>query len=259
MNILKRVVGLQVILKRPDRALTKCRDQIKKAPSAEPRIRMLMSGIYSGQKKYSEAEKQIKKVLKLDPDSVTPYVGLAELYYKRGRIEEGIEELKHAVNRKPDAAQPKMMIATFYRTKEDYDTALKWYERIADEHPHFILGLNSLAYLYAERYPTQENLNRALKLLTEIPEGFLNAPTLDTLGWVYYQRKDYDKAIETLERAESATENPIVQLHLGLAYLKANQMVQARGALEKALKDDGSGLPKEDKQLAEGALKTLEG
>ena len=254
INILTKIVELQMFFKKPDAALKKCRDQIKKAPSAEPGIRMLMSGIYSAQKKYTEAEDQIKKVLELKPDSITPYVGLGNLYYEQDRIDDGIEEFKSALKRKSDAVRLKFMIATLYEKKKDYDAALKWYEKIVDEHPKFMPGLNNLAYAYADRYPTQKNLGRALKLLKEIPEEFLDANTLDTLGWLHYKRKEYDRAIEVFKQAESKGDSPILQLHLGLAYLETNQMIPAREALEKALKDGRPALSEKDKKLAREAL-----
>ena len=257
LNILKRVVVLQMVLKKPDRALKKCLEQIKKVPPAEPEIRMLMGGIYSSQKQYSQAEDQIRKVLKHKPESIAPYAAMAELYYRQGKIEKGIEELRLALKRKPDNVGIKMTIASFYRAKEDYDTALNWHERIADEHPKFIPGLNGLAYMYADRYPTQENLDRALRLLAEIPEE-LRTPNLhDTLGWVYYKKKDYDSAIKAFNRAESTDDRPVIQLHLGLAFLKKNQIIEARDALEKALADETTGLSDEDKKTAEEALRSV--
>ncbi len=259
LNILTKSLDLQMFLKRPERALKKCMDQIKKTPSAEPGIRMLMSRIYSAQKKFTRAEQQIKKAIKLKPNSVVPYSVLGNLYLRQGKIDQGIEEFKSALNRKPDAVQLKFTIATLYGKKKDYDEALKWYERIVDEHPKFIPALNNLAYTYANRYPSQKNLDRSLKLIKDIPEELLDASTLDTLGWVYFQREEYGKAIEVFKHTESKADTPLVQLHLGLAYLKMNQVVEARDALEKALKDGGKGLSKEDKKLAEKAWKSLEG
>ncbi len=259
INILKKCVDLQMFLKRPERALKKCTDQIKKAPSAEPGIRMLMSRIYSAQKKFTRAEQQIKKVIKLKPNSVVPYSALGNLYRRQGKVDQGIEEFKSALELKPNAVQLKLTIATLYGKKKDYDTALKWYEKIVDEHPKLIPGLNNLAYIYANRYPSQKNLDRSLKLIKDIPEELLDANTLDTLGWVYFQREEYGKAIEVFKHSESKADTPLVQLHLGLAYLKMNQVIEARDALEKVLKDGGKGLLEKDKKLAEKAWKSLEG
>ena len=128
---------------------------------------------------------------------------------------------------------------------------------IVNEHPKFIPALNNLAYTYANRYPNKKNLDRALKLLKEIPEELLDANTLDTLGWVYHKRGEYVKAIEVFKRAESKANTPILQLHLGLTYLKMNQTILAREALQKSLKDGARGLSEEDKKLAKEALKGM--
>src|SRR2546428_10800801 len=78
-------------------------------------------------------------------------------------------------------------------------------------------ALNYLAYTWAEmgvQLDESENLvMRALKI--EPNDGFY----IDTLGWVYYQRGDYPRAVEQLERAvELAGEDPTVAEHLGDAY-----------------------------------------
>jgi tetratricopeptide (TPR) repeat protein len=150
-----------------------------------------------------------------------------------------------------------MTIATLYLVKEDNDAALQWYEKTVKDYPEFIPGLNSLAYMYADRYPTKENLERGLELVAKIPEEQRNAHILDTLGWIHYRQGNYEDAVKVLERAEDADDNPVIHMHLGLAYLKLNDPVQAGTALEKALENDGKGLSKADRKTAEEALKKL--
>ena len=131
------------------------------------------------------------------------------------------------------------------------------HEQIVEAHPNFIPGLNSLAYMYADRYPSAENLDRGMALLAKIPDEKKNAHILDTQGWLEYQRGNYTEAVEILERAKAADESPIVHMHLGLAYRRVNNLVQARMALEKALENDGKALSKEDRKTAQEALKGL--
>ncbi|HID30352.1 MAG TPA: tetratricopeptide repeat protein, partial [Desulfobacterales bacterium] len=120
-------------------------------------------------------------------------------------------------------------------------------------------AVNNLAYLYVNRFPTRENLKRASELLSVIPEDSVGPQVLDTKGWVHYKQGQYDEAIKVLERARAAADNPIIQLHLGLAYLKGNQAVNARDALDKAMANEGKGLSAEDRKLAEEGLRSLSG
>ena len=59
----------------------------------------------------------------------------------------------------------------------------------------------------------------------------------DTLGWVYYKKDLATLAIATLRQAsEQNPSNPVIHYHLGLAYLKNRDTVEARRSLEHALK-----------------------
>ena len=259
INILKRATLLQMALKKPDQALAKCHQQIQAAPKAEADIRMLMSGIYASQKNYSQAEKQIRQVMELKPEAALPYVALGNLYAKQGKLDAGIDEFTAALKKEPNSPRLKMSIATLFMVKEDYDSALQWYERTVAEHSDFIPGLNNLAYLYADHYPTDANLVKGLELLKRIPEKYRNKHSLDTLGWIYYQQGNYDEAVNVLSGLVTENDDPMIKAHLGLAYFKANDPVQARENLEQALAQDGNGLSSKAKQMAQEALRSLNG
>jgi len=57
------------------------------------------------------------------------------------------------------------------------------HEQMVEAHPDFIPGLNSLAYMYADRYPSAENLDRGRELLAKIPDEEKRTPT-------YWIRRD---------------------------------------------------------------------
>jgi Flp pilus assembly protein TadD len=95
-------------------------------------------------------------------------------------------------------------------------------------------ALNYLGYTWAEqgiRLDEAENLIRRA-LAVDPNEGFY----VDSLGWVYYQRGDYVKAVENLEHAvELVGDDPTVIEHLGDAYEKAGRMTDASRTYNEAL------------------------
>lgn len=101
-------------------------------------------------------------------------------------------------------------------------------------------AMNYLGYLFAER---GENLDEAEMLITRALEikpddGFY----LDSLGWVYYQKGLYDRALETLEKALALTpDEGVVLEHLADTWRKKGDEAKAqelyRQALEKKLED----------------------
>jgi len=97
--------------------------------------------------------------------------------------------------------------------------------------------LNYLGYTYAEQgiklNEAEALIRRALAISPH--DGFY----VDSLGWVYYRRGDYDKAIEYLERAVAlAADDPTIAEHLGDAYHQAGRNTDAlriyRDALSRA-------------------------
>jgi len=60
---------------------------------------------------------------------------------------------------------------------------------------------------------------------------------VDSLGWVYYQKGDYHRAAEQLERAVNLTgDDPTITEHLGDTYDKLGRLNEAEHQYEDALK-----------------------
>ncbi|HYJ13999.1 MAG TPA: tetratricopeptide repeat protein, partial [Candidatus Limnocylindria bacterium] len=60
---------------------------------------------------------------------------------------------------------------------------------------------------------------------------------IDSLGWVYYQKGDYPRAVEHLERAvELTVDDPTIIEHLGDAYEKAGRVDRAVLRYRESLK-----------------------
>ena len=62
-----------------------------------------------------------------------------------------------------------------------------------------------------------------------------NPNIADTLGWIYYKKNAYLKAISLLqEAAEKLSDNPVVQYHLGMAQFKKGDRLKGKKTLEAA-------------------------
>jgi Flp pilus assembly protein TadD len=63
-----------------------------------------------------------------------------------------------------------------------------------------------------------------------------NGGILDTLGFVHYRRREYQKAEPILKRAvELETRNATIFYHLGMTYYKLGRRAEAASALKHAL------------------------
>ena len=96
-------------------------------------------------------------------------------------------------------------------------------------------ALNYLGYSYAEEGTHLDEAEKLIKraLVIEPEDGFY----VDSLGWVYYQKGEYQKAVDQLERAVNLTgSDPTITEHLGDAYNKVGKERDARHQYEDALK-----------------------
>jgi len=93
---------------------------------------------------------------------------------------------------------------------------------------------NFLGYSYAE---VGENLDEAEKLVKEALRAKPNSGhIIDSLGWVYYKRGQYDKAVAELERAHHIMpQDGTVAEHLGDAYFQMKRYREALRIYRRAL------------------------
>lgn len=139
--------------------------------------------------------------LSIDKDSARLYFRLGVVYDKKGDRIACIKEMKNAI-------------------------------RLDPEDPN---SLNYLGYTYADLgmnlEEAEELILRAIKLKPD--DGYIT----DSLGWVYYKKGHYDKALATLEKAVTLIpDDPILLEHLGDAFIKTHNTEKALEYYRKSLK-----------------------
>ena len=130
-----------------------------------------------------------------------------------------------------------MGLGMIYDIQKKYDKAKEYYQKILKINPKFAPAANNLAYLYAEK---GENIDEALTLAQSAKGQFPDDPNIsDTLGWVYYKKNVFSRAIVYLKEAiEKIPNNPVIRYHLGMAYYKNGDNDLAKSELKKALEQD---------------------
>lgn len=122
---------------------------------------------------------------------------------------------------------------------ERWDEAKRSYERALRLDPDNHNAMNNYAYNLSIR---DENLDRALELAESAvsfqPE---NAAYLDTIGWVYYKRGEFEQAKEFIQRSVDTGEaGPEVFEHLGDAFKALGNTEEAIRWWNKALENDSN-------------------
>jgi Flp pilus assembly protein TadD len=181
------------------------------------------------------AEKYLRQAIDLEPDDISAYTMLGQMYVRQNRLDAAKHELEEVTRRRPENVSARTMIGIILDAQGKFEESQKIYEAILASTSRAPVAANNLAYIYAER---GDRLNEALSLAQRAKEQMPDSHEInDTLGWIYYKKDMANLAVRPLETSVSLDpQNPIYHFHLGLAYAKTGDTAKARKSLEEALK-----------------------
>jgi tetratricopeptide (TPR) repeat protein len=186
-----------------------------------------------GYLKKSEAAIQSAKksaLTKNDLFQVYFYSGLANLEIKNHK--KAIKDFQEALKTKKETPRIYYFLAVAnYETKNN-KKAMYYLESARKSEKNMPEINNLLAYLYSLE---KIHLNKALELIQQaIIYSPDNTAYLDTLGWIYFQKSEYKKAMEVfekvialLERLNSLEEMDEIYYHIGMTYEKTGKKEEA--------------------------------
>jgi tetratricopeptide (TPR) repeat protein len=202
-------------------------------------LRILLAKIQIAQGRRDLAEATLKEVLAIDPNNVATFLLLAQVYSDSGDAKKAMERLDAVMAKDPKNVSALMLAAQIYEADKDYPGAAEAYEKLIKIDPKWSPALNNLACLYSEHL---NKLDRAYELAQRAHELLpFNPEAGDTLGWICYQRGDYQAALGLLQDSTAriaATPGrkliPEIEYHLGLAAYMCGDETTARAALQLA-------------------------
>ena len=182
------------------------------------------------------AESRFREAIKHKPDWAQPWQHLASLKLAQKKLEEARKILESGLDANPKSEELRLLLATSLTEAGQVDRAIDEYETLLLQNPRALVAANNLASLLADQKGDRKSLERALVLAQDFDKTAPNAFFLDTLGWVHHKLGNSGQALHFIQQAAAkAPEHPIVNYHLGLAYYKAGQTVEAKTHLEKAV------------------------
>jgi tetratricopeptide (TPR) repeat protein len=187
------------------------------------------------------AVREVEALQAAKPESAEVTSYLATLYRQQGRYDKTIGVLEELVKRFPGSDRHHFNLGVAYDEAKDKTRAIAEMRRAIELNPNNAAALNYLGYTYAEMGTQLDDAERLIRraLAIEPDDGFY----VDSLGWVYFQRKDYETARQHLEHAvELAGDDPTVTEHLGDVYERLRMYDEAlrvyREALERTKDSD---------------------
>lgn len=180
-----------------------------------------------------EAVEMFKRVIKINVKNIEGHLNLANIYYKKGLEVEALNEYKKVEEidtQHPEAFNNKgfnaigvekldtaaaefnkvigideknvrahLGLAIIFGRKGANDKAIQECKKAVEISPHHAPVLNRLAWLYAKQ---NTNIDEGIKLSKEAIQINSNSPEyLDTLSELYYIKREFDNAVETINKA----------------------------------------------------------
>ncbi len=216
----------------------------------------LLGGLYAQSGDLDNAIAKFEAALALNDKLLTTYRQLAKVYGFQRNKEGVIAVLERGIAATQDQGLAFDM-ANFYYQIRDYQKSSEIYLSMIDVDENALPAKNNLAMLYAEFLNTPENIKAANALVADLQDSE-NPAYLDTVGWVLYLTGEYDRAVTYLQAAvDKVGSSGLLQYHLGMAFYKLDDLVNAKTHLELAVKN-GRDDPAQRYAGFDVALATLE-
>lgn len=143
-----------------------------------------------------------------------------------------IAEARQATNDHPNLL---WAAASRMEREGDIDGAIAIYEELYAQNSGSIIVANNLASLLATYKDDAESLERAWAVGRRLRDAD-NPALQDTYGWILFRRGEVEEALPYLESSAAAlVGDPMVQAHLGFAYLELGRNEAALEQMQKAV------------------------
>ena len=170
------------------------------------------------------------------PEWNIPYRNLASVYLMQKDTESAINVLIRGKKASNSNQILSYNLANLYTQIGKPDSAIKEFEEILSVNPESSTAINNLAMMLVSYRKDQESINKAVALVEKFKQS--NNPNyLDTLGWVLVKGDKSRSAVNYLKKAAKQVPNSgLIQYHLGTALFNSGDILNAKQALQKAIK-----------------------
>jgi tetratricopeptide (TPR) repeat protein len=187
------------------------------------------------QNNVQEARRHLQLLSKNFPDQVARFqLAEGEILVNAGRYKEAMAYYDKALHNRPDDTNLLYARALVAENLGRLDIFERDLHHILEISPDNAEALNALGYTLAAR---TKRLSEALRYISRAMElKPNNAFILDSMGWVHYRLRDYDKAEKYLLEAMQIRKDPEIAAHLGEVLWAKGDKAAARKVWQRSLK-----------------------
>jgi len=178
------------------------------------------------------AIKEYQAAIKLNPDDTETHFGLSEAYRRKGMLPETERELREVLRIDPEHGEARLALGVTYLQMERWNDAAAEFERLAND-PTFVRPARALVNLGWAHYKSGDlerakaDFERALKV-----DRFNHVAHLD-LGIVYYDRGELVEAVKHFEESAKIVSERPAQVYGSVEAEARYRMAQAYVRLGK--------------------------
>jgi len=202
-----------------------------------------MAGAFNRDDYLDRAIAEYKQAMEADPDSLFLRIELAELYARVSRVADAVREAEDVLKIDPDYPDAHRVLARIYwhalgenlseqATKESLGKAIEHLEALVRVDSGDLDSALELGKLYKATNQPAKAEELFKKLLNDDPTS---RSALANLAQLYFDRGDYDQAVDLLQKIPESTMDPSLLGMLGYGYLQTHDFDKAIAAYEKGL------------------------
>jgi tetratricopeptide (TPR) repeat protein len=202
-------------------------------------VNLILGLSLAQQNKTLESKDYLKKAIELNPSDVNALSAYGFALSQMNENEEAVEYLNRALRLEPNNINVLGQLGLIYNNLKMMTESDSLYELALQIDPQNALINNNYAYSLSER---DLELDRALEMIEiAMAADSSNSSYLDTYGWIFFKRGDYDKAYYYIKKAIDVSDtNAVLLEHLGDVLYMQGKKDQALEQWKRALELDSS-------------------
>lgn len=171
----------------------------------------------------NDKEALFLQAIKANPNNSKAHFNLGIVYLNGQKYDQAIPEFKKCIQLDSSDSQAKELLGICEgisaRNKGDYQSAIKFFQDVLKINPQNADASRMLNQSLAKNYMDQNKYAEAVTALTRVvEEDPKNFSAYQNLGLIYYQQKDFKKAVSYWEQALRLQKEPQIYKVLGSSY-----------------------------------------
>lgn len=198
-----------------------------------------LAQLYQLDGEFQRAAEELRLAIDVKPDWLKGYANLAGLKNDMGDTQSAIEIFRKGIAAIPENDYLKVLLAAYLESLSREEEAIQLYEEVVESHPDNLVALNNYIVLLLDKHPSPANYSRALELAVRFKEND-NAIFLDTYGWALAKNELLQPAESVLRTAAEKAQGLVdIQYHFAVVLRKLDRIEEARVVFKRAQKLTG--------------------